>query len=110
MIALRDRNGKRIQEGDTVEVQQTSGPYGQTRKFKARIIGEDGNHLKAVVTEGRWVEYGKYGNREYKEGSEIVLDNRTTIVSGEVRLMHTNRSYDHGHDTWVEVIDLLPTA
>lgn len=105
MSTLRDRNGKEIKDGDDVEVQQTSGPYGQTRRFKARITGKDGPRFKAVVTEGRWMEYGRYGNREYKTGSEVVLDPHTTIVNGEVRAMHTNHSYDHGHSTWIEIIE-----
>lgn len=104
----RDKNGLELHVGDIVRVQETSGRYGQTRSFAARlldaVIAEGAYGLRAVIVEGGFTVYGSCGNSHYSIGSEYLLQLKTTKHGDQYWCHHTNQDWEHGHDTFVEII------
>lgn len=76
-----DRNGTQIHVGDRIRYQYCSGRYGQT------AIGE------TIVTESHY-QYGSIGNAAFR------FDFKTDQLVGK----HSHNDFEHGHQTWVEVL------
>ena len=108
MKKLCDRRGLELKIGAHVLVQQTAGPYGQTRQFKARIESLEPlmpATILATILEGSWTVYGKYGNSYYEPGKRYRLQPTWTEKAGERWAYHEHHDFEHGHETWLELLD-----
>jgi hypothetical protein len=76
-----DRNGRTICVGDRIRFQHCTGPYGQTR-------------ISEGVVDREHYEYGAIGS------ATLHYDATARVMRGR----HTHSDYEHGHETWIEVI------
>lgn len=77
-MTYKDRHGRPVEVGDLVRVQYTAGRYGQTKIDQGRVTG-----------------LGQYGG--------LTLDGaRYVCVPREG--YHRHVDFEHGHETWVEIV------
>jgi hypothetical protein len=78
---IYDRHGERIHVGDKLRVQHCVGRYGQTKVEEM------------TVTEAHWT-YCQHG----------VAGTEYDFAANVLRCKHTHHDFEHGHDTWAEII------
>lgn len=77
-----DRHGRQIRVGDRLRAQICTGPYGQTKI------------VEVEVRSAHWTYCQEGGvNAEYDRASNTL------------RCYHRHVDFEHGHETWAEVID-----
>lgn len=80
-LPMVDRNRRRIRVGDVLRFQRCSGPYGQTERGTVTVT--DSHYPMAYIG-----------------GAPFHYDFGTGYLVGA----HEHRDYEHGHQTWVEVV------
>lgn len=84
-----DADAKPIHVGDVLEWEETSGPYGQTKRGRGTVTHET-VMCGMVITDGGTP--GTHWEWHPKDGPEGLY------------CRHENHSYDHGHKTWARVV------
>lgn len=78
---MLDRHGKRIQVGDRIRYQYCIGEYGKTA-------------IREAVVHHPHYPYGQI------EDAAFEFDSTERVLRG----YHHHKDFEHGHETWVEVI------
>jgi hypothetical protein len=80
-----DRFGARLHVGDRLRAQCCVGRYGQTRI------------IETTVTDAHW-DYCQMNTQG------CVISAEFDFAADVLRCRHVHRDYEHGHETWAEVI------
>ena len=90
-----DRGGKVLGIGQTVRIQYCNGRYGQTRRVTC-ILQKIGAYGEIDVDTGKAGE-GKYLYPGFSPDK--------SLGQGALRGYHKHVDFEHGHETWIEIVD-----
>jgi hypothetical protein len=93
---ILDKHGKRIHVGDRIRAQICVGRLGQTRI------------VETTVTEAHW-QYCSMSvpYRMFEGGAEQwgTIGTEYDFADKVLRCYHEHRDFEHGHETWAEIVD-----
>lgn len=84
---MLDRHGRQIEVGDRLRAQVCIGPYGQTKV------------VEVVVTEAHWPYCAIYGT-----GPKECISTTFDFDQRVLRCATRHVDFEHGHETWAEVL------
>jgi hypothetical protein len=105
-----DRNGTRLEKGQTVRVQHCVGRYGQTRTVTGTLDGDvdlyGGMQIVLGPETRAFSDYTKFGTKNYKAGEPYYVASVFSFDHATNRRVGYSKfdDYEHGHESWVEIV------
>lgn len=101
---ILDRGGKAVEVGSLIRVQQCIGRYGQTQIVEGKIdqLTESNGAVLTLTKTARQRRHDHWVMLDIGQRLFVALPGQ---YDGEIyRCQHRFEDFEHGHETWVEVL------
>jgi hypothetical protein len=106
--ACVDRDGVRLEPGQTIEVQHCVGRYGEVRRVSGKLVRINEYHGITMILAAEtkpFTEYSRFGSNTYAGLDEYYVCNALQYDFKKKCMVgyHEHKDYEHGHEAWVKV-------